>query len=405
MQMPELSDDARDILLRARSADGVFVLNVLEEAFAAQGRAMPPELREAAAAGGHPLVEMLAEGGVRLHGTPERAERALLSAARRVVGGDRPIQPADLLHTALSTDTRLARWAGPTAPDAPAERRPARERVCLIENAAYDLTAEAPFPVAGRQAEVDALLVRLARRENPGAAVVGPPRSGRRSVALRLAAALAGHDAGTFSIPPALVGARVIEVEPEMIPRVRGGGARLAEIVEQAPVTGNILALVGGDPHFILTQIPRHRRALLRCIVLMTQEQWRRTGEQPDGGFLFLGLPLRLQEPSVEEAAHMIAAHLPDLTAHHGRAPEAGVVETLVAWAEEQRCLLPATALEVLDESLATCAEPTVSVEHALEVIARSARCDRATADRWFFSCRWPRTGPATGATEEPRTL
>lgn len=405
MQMPELSDDAREMLLRARSAEGVFVLNVLEEAFAAQGRAVPAELRAAATVGGYPLVEMLAEGGVRLHGTRERAERALLSAARRLAGDERPLQPADLLRAALSTDTRLARWAGPTGPEGSAERSRTRERVCLIENAAYDLTAEAPFAVAGRQAEVDALLVRLARRENPGAVVVGPPRSGRRSVLLRLAAALAGCDGGTFSIPPALVGARVIEVEPEMIPRVRGGGARLAEIVEEAPVSGNIVALVGGDPHFVLTQIPRHRRALLRCVILMTEEQWRRTGEQPDGGFLFFGLPLRLQEPSAQEAAEMIAAHLPELTAHHGRAPEAGVVETVVAWAEEQRRPLPATALEVLDESLATCGEPTMSVEHALAVIARSGRCDRAEADRWFFSSRWPRTGPEAGTAPDPRTL
>lgn len=405
MQTPELSDDARQILLRARSADGVFVLNVLEQTYAAQGMALPSELREVATAGGYPLVEMLQDGGVRLHGTPERAERALLSAARRLVGGGRPIRPGDLQQAALSTDDRLARWAGATGSDNTAERRAAGERACVIENAAYDLTAEAPFPVAGREAEVNALVVRLARRENPGAVLVGPPRSGRRSVVLRLAAALAGHDQSGLSIPPALADTQVIEVEPEMISRVRSGGARLAEIIERAPATGVVLALVGGDPHFVLTQIPRHRRALLRCIVLMTQEQWRRTKEQPDGGFAYLGLPLRLQEPSEEEAARMVAAHLPDLTAHHGRTLEAGVVETVVAWAEEHRCLLPATALEVLDESLAACPDPTVSVEHALQVIARSTRCDRAAADRWFFSCHWPRTVPEAGTRDEPRTL
>jgi len=396
MAQPMLTPDAEEILRRARSKGGVFAAEVLRAAMSATGACLPPEVQDAAAAGGHPFVERLADGFVRLHSDPARAERALVSAAERRTRGARPIEPKDLLQTVLETDERLVQLASKVELEPEQEPEPAPPApVVLLGGAGQDLTAAAPLPVAAREEEVAALMVRLARRENPGAVIVGHPRAGRRSCVLRLANVLAGHDMGGLLIPRGLRKARVVEIEMDMVAKTPGGRAELAGLLDTALGQGDILFFAGGDQNWLLTGLSRATRDALRFVLVLTEREYQVSCETASGGFGYLGAPLRLGDPSLAEARSMVAAHLPALTEHHGRTVQPEVVEVLVSWANDNRRPLPVTALEVLDESLAWAPGDSVGVDEVFQVIAASRRADRDTSENWFFTAHWAPRRPA----------
>jgi len=369
----QVNPEAARVLAEARGReDEVYVLAVLEAA----GETLTPELRAAARRGGHALVEVLPDGPLRMHDSVRAAEHALLAAAAAHAHG--PITPGDLVAAALA-DYRLTcalRERHDPEPG-PADRGPADAE------GPRDLVAAAPHPVVGRLAEVEALMVRLARRHHPHIALVGAPRSGRRSTALCLANALAGAG-GYPPPPPGLVGARIIELEMATLARdigrmeFRDIGAR-----------GDVLFLRSGGTEWLGKMVPADLLAALRIIVRLTPEQFATLQSQPDaaGG---LEPAIRIERPGDAAVRAMIAAQAQDLQGQCGVAIDERVTDVLLQWAADHRATpMPAAAVEVLDEALALCRERTLGVEDLLRVLVVSGRAARERLDAWYLGPRW----------------
>jgi len=374
----ELSPEARQVLRQAADSDQVYVLALLE---AAGDPGLTAEVRQAATRTPHALVERRPDGSLRLHDTPEEAEQALLALAARLAD-DGPITVRHLVDAARS-DARLVGLdsEGP----APGESDPAPADP-------GELTAWAPFPVAGRRREVAALLARLARRTNPAAALVGPPRSGRRSTVLALCNALGGHS--DLAVPPPLCGARVVEIEPATF------AAQLRVGVEAYVDQGTILYLHDGDPHWVLTQVPGRLRRRLRFIARMTGAAWHQSLDRADGGLDYLAPPVLIDEPATGDLRAMVEAQAADLAADCGEPIEERVVDLALQWVEHRK-LRPsaAVAVELLDEYLGLGPGGGASgVDRMLEVVSR--RSEPEAAHRWYFAlyCDAPNGADAPAA-------
>ncbi len=369
----QVSPEAARVLEEARGReDEVYVLAVLEAA----GQPITPELRAAARRGGQALVEVLPDDSVRMHDSAVAAEQALLAAAAAHARG--PITPLDLVAAALA-DYRLSRVlrrqhdreTEPDDPGPPASDGP------------RDLVAAAPHPVVGRRAEVEALMVRLARRRHPHIALVGAPRSGRRSTALCLANALAGE--GDYPPPPSpLAGVRIIELEAATLARDIG---RL-EFPDLA-ARGDILLLRSGGTEWAGRMLPADLLAALRVVVRLTPEQFVTLQSQPDA-IGCLEPAVRIQRPGDAALRAMVAAQAQDLQRRCGVAIDERVTDVLLQWAADHRATpMPAVAVEVLDEALALCAERTLGVEGVLRVLVASGRAAREHLDTWYLGPRW----------------
>jgi len=376
----QLSAEAARVLEQARGReDEVYVLAVLEAA----GAPVTDELRAAARHGGHALVAVLPDGSLRLHDSVEAAEQALLAAAAAHARG--PITPGDLTAAALA-DYRLsrARERGEHQP----ERRPLA--VAPASDGPRDLVSEAPHPVAGRRAEVEALMVRLARRRHPQIALVGEPRTGRRSAVLALANALYAGD-GYAQPPPGLAGVRIIELEAATLSR---DVSRLD--FRELATRGDIVFVRSGGTEWLGKLIPADLLAALRVVVRLTPEQHAALQAEPDAAGC-LEPAVRIERPGDAALRAMIAAQARELEQHHGVASDERVIDVLLQWAADHRAApMPAAALEVLDEALAAGRESVLGVDHLLHVLVASGRAAQEHLDRWYLGPRWD---PRNGAT------
>lgn len=369
----QVSAAAARVLERARRrSDEIYVLAVLEAA----GEPPTAELRAAAQHGGHALVAVLPDGSLRLHDCVETAEPALLAAAAAHARG--PITPRDLAAAARA-DYRLSRVRTPG--EEPRARRP--PDLAPVTDGPRDLVAAAPHPVAGRRAEVAALMVRLARRHRPHIALLGEPRSGRRATMLCLANALAGAD-GYPQPPPGLAGARILELEAATL------GRDLSRLdLRAVAARGDIIFVRTGNTEWLGKLLPADVLAALRVVARLTPEQYAALQTQPDalGG---LEPAVRIERPSDVALRAMIAAQAGELERHHGVAGDERVIDVLLQWAADRRAApMPAAALEILDEALAGCRERTLGVEHLLHALGASGRAAQEQLDTWYLGPRW----------------
>lgn len=374
----QLSAEAARVLERARAhADEVYVLAVLEAA----GEPITDGLRAAARHGGHALVAVLPDGSLRLHDSVEAAEQALLAAAAARAQG--PITPGDLAAAALA-DYRLSRAL--ERGERPRERRP--PAAPLAADGPRDLVSEAPHPVAGRRTEIEALMLRLARRRHPQVALVGEPRSGRRSTVLGLANALRGSE-DYPDPPPGLEGVRIIELEAATLTRGVSGldFPRLAEC-------GDIVFVRSGGTEWLSKLLPADLLAALRVIVRVVPEQYAVLQAQPEA-IGCLEPAVRIERPGDAAIRAMMVVQKQDLELEHGVAADERVIDVLLRWAADHRATpMPAAALEVLDEALGACREPVLGVDHLLHVLVASSRAGQENLDAWYLGPRWePKNG------------
>ncbi len=373
----QVSAAAARVLDEARTRDDqVYVLAVLEAA----GEPISAELRAAARQGGYALVEMRPDGTLRLHDSVAAAEQALLAAAAAHARG--AVTPRDLVVAALA-DYRLSRVLDPEPEQDDGETQdPDPEPAPAV--GPRDLVAAAPHPVACRRAQVEALMVRLARRCHPQIAVVGEPRSGRRSTALCLANALAG--VGDYpQSPPGLADARMIELEAATLMR----DLDRLELTELA-ARGDILFLRTGGTEWLGRLLPADLLATLRVVVRLTSEQYAAMLQSQPDAVGCLEPPVRIGRPGDAAIRSMMAVQAQEMERSYGIATDTRVIEVVLQWAADHGAApMPAAALEVLDEALGVCREATLGVEHVLHVLVASGRSSRETLDRWYLAPRW----------------
>ncbi len=218
-----------------------------------------------------------------------------------------------------------------------------------------DLIVAAPQlpPVVHREAEIERLADVLSRRDCRAVALVGLPGSGRRSIVVGLAQAIAGlrNPAAVAHLTPVEIDARLAEAtilfgdqisQPQGEPSAGGAGREAQASAPPPPAVGSArpqtfaVHLGRGEPGRIFVLDPRQAEAM--------------TSIWPDA-------PLEVTRITVEPADRttarkMLAANVPALQAHHGLSISGAMIARAVRmaslWVEGA---LPGSAVKLLDEA------------------------------------------------------
>ena len=303
---------------------------------------------------------------------------ARASAEAEKLGNDQ-ILPEHLLIALLRTDCDASRLVGAesesicaqmlgtlgTAPPLPRRRAETR----TLDSYSRDLCELAAkgrlSPVFGREAETQRVLQILCRKSKNNPLLLGEPGVGKTALAEALAQRIAKG-----SVPDCLAGKRVMALDMSCIvagTKYRGDfEERLRSILEEIRTAGNILlfidevhTLVGAgasegaiDASNILK--PALSRGELRLIAATTQEEYRRF-ICSDMALERRFQPVRLNEPSAEEAERILFGLRPSYEEFHGvRIRDDAVsaaVKLSIRYLPERR--LPDKAIDLLDEAAA----------------------------------------------------
>ena len=213
----------------------------------------------------------------------------------------------------------------------------------LLTDLGRNLTAEAAAgridPVIARDREIELLLDVLARRRANNPLLVGPPGVGKTAVVEGLALRLASGGEGVRGLD----GRIVIEISAGAL--VSGTGVRgaLAERMRQlreevASGEGRVTlfideihSVVGGDgPDDLASELKATlARGELPCIGATTETELRRCFER-DAALARRFSPIRVEEPSVEDAVRILRGLAPRYEKHHGVAFDDRAIEAAV---------------------------------------------------------------------------
>lgn len=261
---------------------------------------------------------------------------------------------------------RRVRPSEPTPKQTPVTSSPLeldREKFPVLHAIGRNLTSMAALgridPVIGREKEIDQLLDVLGRRRARNPLLVGPPGVGKTAIVEGLAMALARSSA-----PMSFENKLLIEVSAGAL--VSGTGVRgaladklrkLREEIEKSEervllFIDEIHAIVGGEgPDDLASELKGAlSRGELCCIGATTDAEYKKSIER-DPALARRFTRIEVQEPSPEDAVHILEGLLPGYEAHHGVTydPEAirAAVTLSVRFLPERH--LPDKALGALD--------------------------------------------------------
>jgi len=244
----------------------------------------------------------------------------------------------------------------------------AEEGFASLEKYARDMTALARAgkldPVIGRDEEVRRVLQVLSRRTKNNPVLIGEPGVGKTAVVEGLAQRIVRHD-----VPESLQGIRVMALDMGALvagTQYRGQfEERLKAVIQEVEKSEGQIVLfidemhllvgagaVGGSMDAANLLKPALARGELRCIGATTLDEYRRHVEK-DAALERRFQPVRIEEPSVEDAISILRGLKERYELHHGvRIRDAALVEAVTL---SQRYIadrfLPDKAVDLMDEA------------------------------------------------------
>ncbi|MBO0784223.1 MAG: AAA family ATPase, partial [Ktedonobacteraceae bacterium] len=246
------------------------------------------------------------------------------------------------------------------------QRKGQPSKTPTLDQYGRDLTAEAAAgqldPAAGRERELRRVITILGRRQKNNPVLIGEPGVGKTAIVEGLARRI--HDG---NVPPTLRNKRIVSLNiGGMVAGAMFRGQfeqRIKSILEelrQSPETivfiDELHTVVGagaaegavGAGDMIK---PALARGELRCIGATTLDEYRKI--EKDAALERRFQPVKVGEPSVEEAIEMLRTVRPNYEAHHGVSVTDASVEAAVKLADRyiNDRFLPDKAIDVMDEA------------------------------------------------------
>ena len=280
--------------------------------------------------------------------------------------------------------------AGPTSTTGPA--KPAE-----LPWFARDLTSEpTPFPVIGRDREIEELIGVLLKRFKPNPLLIGEAGIGKTAIVEGLAQRIREG-----RVPEALRGARIIDVR---VSDLRAGASVHGDFEKRIK---DLVGVCEADPKSIVfideihqiespdrvTNVgeilkPALARGKFRCIGATTHQDYQRSIAANDALARRFHM-VNVDEPTRDVTCTILKALRPGLEKHYGLAIPERVLEKAVALAQERmpHRRFPDKAIDLVDRAcssavLAGC--PEVAEEHVRQGLARLIGVDSVEDDAAF---------------------
>lgn len=281
-----------------------------------------------------------------------------------------------------------------TKPGRPRRRRSAfslDKRFKLLNAIGQNLCAAAERgelpPVVGRDAEVEALLDVLAKREANNPCVVGVPGVGKTAILHALAQRIVLDSSLGDNDRHILIAVNFGDLLTGT--HVRGAlSSRIGELKKEIALTNGRVVLVLDDIHQLLGAdateefIGELRRGLargeLRCIGATTPEEYQRVIEGDPALHRFVS-PIEVDEPDLERACEILEALAPAFAAHHDVELRSEALTYAIAWSARYvpGRALPDKAISIIDLAAARAArrgESAVTPEHVATVVSELSK-------------------------------
>ncbi len=249
---------------------------------------------------------------------------------------------------------------------ATAERQAKHSKTPTLDQFGRDLTAEAAAgkldPAAGRDRELRRVITVLGRRQKNNPVLIGEPGVGKTAIVEGLARRI-----NEGNVPPALRDKRIVSLNiggmvagamfrGQFEQRVKSILEELREAPETIVFIDEVHTVVGagaaegavGAGDMIK---PALARGELRCIGATTLDEYRKI--EKDAALERRFQPVKVGEPSVEEAMEMLRIVRPNYEAHHGVSISDEALDAAVKLSDRyiNDRFLPDKAIDVMDEA------------------------------------------------------
>ncbi len=264
---------------------------------------------------------------------------------------------------------------------ATAQREPNKHsKTPIIDQYGRDLTQEAHDgkldPATGREREIRRVLTVLGRRQKNNPVLIGEPGVGKTAIVEGIARRIAEGN-----VPPTLRDARIVAVSMGGVvagAMFRGQfEERIKGIIEEVRANPEIILFID-ELHTVVGAgaaegavgaadllKPALARGELRCIGATTLDEYRKHIEK-DSALERRFQPIKIGEPSVDEAIAMLRTLRANYEAHHGVSITDEAIEAAVKLSDRyiNDRFLPDKAVDVMDE--AASALRLEAIEHGL---------------------------------------
>src|SRR5436309_1156609 len=250
---------------------------------------------------------------------------------------------------------------------AAAERQSNNSKTPTLDQYGRDLTAEAAEgkldPAAGRQRELRRLITVLGRRQKNNPVLIGEPGVGKTAIVENLARRIHEGD-----VPATLRGKRIVSLNiGGMVAGAMFRGQfeqRIKSILEELRQSDDVIVFID-ELHTVVGAgaaegavgaadmlKPALARGELRCIGATTMDEYRKHIEK-DAALERRFQPVKVDEPSAEEAIEMLRIVRPNYELHHSVSITDEAIEAAVKLSERyiNDRFLPDKAIDVMDEA------------------------------------------------------
>ncbi len=250
---------------------------------------------------------------------------------------------------------------------ATADRQQKNSKTPTLDQFGRDLTADAAEgrldPAAGRQRELKRLITVLGRRQKNNPVLIGEPGVGKTAVVEGLARRI--HEG---NVPANLRGKRLVTLNiGGMVAGAMFRGQfeqRIKSILEELRESPEVIIFID-ELHTVVGAgaaegavgaadmlKPALARGELRCIGATTQDEYRKHIEK-DAALERRFQPVKVDEPSVEEAIEMLKIVRSNYEQHHGVGITDEAIEAAVKLSDRyiNDRFLPDKAIDVMDEA------------------------------------------------------
>jgi ATP-dependent Clp protease ATP-binding subunit ClpC len=312
-------------------------------------------------------IDQIVNGKREQHYLCQSCVDELMSAAMGQMGGfDGENIPDGAPFGFISKNGNTASSAGGLN-TATAERRADTSKTPTLDQYGRDLTYEAAEgkldPSAGRQRELRRLITVLGRRQKNNPVLIGEPGVGKTAIVEGLARRI--HDG---DVPASLRGKRIVSLNiGGMVAGAMFRGQfeqRVKSILEELRQADDVIVFID-ELHTVVGAgaaegavgaadmlKPALARGELRCIGATTMDEYRKHIEK-DAALERRFQPVKVDEPSEEEAIEMLRIVRPNYELHHGVSITDEAIEAAVKLSERyiNDRFLPDKAIDVMDES------------------------------------------------------
>jgi len=280
--------------------------------------------------------------------------------------GDLDGQPDAGAPLGFSTNNKSAAAANGVN-TATAERKAKNSKTPTLDEYGRDLTAEAAEgkldPAAGRQRELRRMITVLGRRQKNNPVLIGEPGVGKTAIVEGLARRIQEGN-----VPANLRGKRIISLNiGGMVAGAMFRGQfeqRIKSILEEVRNTPEVILFID-ELHTVVGAgaaegsvgagdmiKPALARGELRCIGATTLDEYRKHVEK-DAALERRFQPIKVGEPSVEEAIEMLHIARANYELHHGVSFTDEALEAAVKLSDRyiNDRFLPDKAIDVMDEA------------------------------------------------------